>query len=127
MMTTSTRASAVAALLLCLASKSALAADTVIGAIWDVHWRNPDTDKYQNFGLIRCTTDGKVYRDGKVVGTHKNTGLEKVEINITDSGNPRFNGTSKATRVKKAGTIWEGVHKNPKGEELPIRMYLKKD
>lgn len=102
------------------------AEDKIIGAVWQVTIKN-DKGKYVTFGLIRCTTDGKVFHDGKEVGTHKNTGLETVEITITNAANPLHNGVSKATKVAKDGTIWEGVHKRTDGKEIPARMQLKKD
>ncbi|MFO0804008.1 MAG: hypothetical protein U0791_12920 [Gemmataceae bacterium] len=102
------------------------AEDKIIGAIWQVNYKN-DQGKYVSFGLIRCTVDGKVFIDGKEVGTHKNTGFEMVELEITNSPIPGVNGKSKATKVKKDGTVWEGVHKRADGKEVPIRMFLKKD
>jgi len=101
--------------------------DKVIGAIWDLHAKNPSTGKYESRGAFRCTVDGKVYKDGKIVGSHKTVSLETVEITITDAPNPRGNGTTKATRVTKTGSVWEGVHENLKGETVPVRLYLKKD
>jgi hypothetical protein len=117
----------VAALLLCLGLTSVLAADDIVGAIWEVKWKNPKTREIRSFGVIRCTTDGKVYLDGKVVGTHKNTGRDTVEINITDSPRKILHGAWKVTRVTKDGAHWEGVIKNKAGEELPIRLVLKND
>ncbi len=103
------------------------AQDRVIGAIWDLHAKNPATGKYESRGAFRCTEDGKVYKDGKIVGTHKTVTLEAVEITISAAPNPRGNGTTKATRVTKTGSVWEGVHENLKGETVPVRLYLKKD
>jgi hypothetical protein len=126
-MMTPTRVSIVAALLFCLGTTSVLAADDIIGAIWEVKWRNPKTREIRSFGVIRCTTDGKVYLDGKVVGTHKNTGRATVEIKITDAPRKMLHGTWKVTRVTRDGTHWEGVINNQAGEELPIRLVLKND
>ncbi len=103
------------------------AQDKVIGAIWEVWFKDPKTGKYQNAGFYRCTIDGKVYRDGKVIGSHKNTNLDNVEITITDLPKAQNNGVLKATKVTKAGTAWEGVHTIKSGAEIPIRMRLKAD
>jgi hypothetical protein len=102
-------------------------ADKLIGAVWEVWAKNPKTEKYESRGLFRCTTDGKVFKDGKVIGTHKNTSLETIEITITDAPGPAANGVTKATKVAKNATLWEGVHENLKGEKIPIRFALKKD
>jgi hypothetical protein len=117
----------VVALVAGLGSPLVRAADVLVGAVWQVNYKNPNTGMYQSFGLIRCTTDGKVFLDGKEVGTHKNSGLDAVEIEIANATNPGINGISKATKVAKNGTIWEGTHKHKDGRETPIRMFLKKD
>jgi hypothetical protein len=127
MMTTPTRVSIVAALLLCLGPTSVLAADDFIGAIWEVKSRNPKTGEIESLGVIRCTTDGKVYLDGKVVGTHKKTGRDTEEINVTDSPRkPKMKGTWKVARVTKDGAHWEGVIETSRGT-ISIRLVLKKD
>lgn len=102
------------------------AQDQVVGAIWEVWVKNPKTGKYDRFGLMRCTTDGKVFKDGKIIGSHKNTDQD-VEITIDNAPNAFNNGTSKATRVTKNGTAWEGVHTRKDGTEVPIRFRLIKD
>jgi hypothetical protein len=120
---------ALTTLAVCAAPETDRAAgqDKVIGAIWELHAKNPSTGRYESRGAFRCTEDGKVYKDGKIVGTHKSVSLEAVEITITAAPNPRGNGTTKATRVTKTGSVWEGVHENLKGETIPVRLFLKKD
>ncbi len=100
------------------------AQDKVIGAVWEVWVKDAKTGKYQSVGLYRCNVDGKVYRDGKVVGSHKNTSMENVEITISNAPNAKSNGVTKTSKVTKTGTLWEGVHTTKDGTEIPIRMKL---
>jgi hypothetical protein len=102
------------------------AQDKIIGAIWEIRVKLPGNDKYESKGFFRCTTDGKVYRDGELVGTHKNTGFEDVEITLTAAG-PKVNGVTKAKKVTKNGNGWEGVHTTNDNVKVPVRLLLKKD
>lgn len=102
------------------------AEDKLIGAVWELHVKLPGKDKYESKGLLRCTTDGKVYRDGKVIGSHKNTGLDDIEIKI-DGLDENWNSVTTAKKVGKDGKSWEGVSKREKGDEVPVRLFLKKD
>lgn len=88
--------------------------DKVIGAVCELRVKLPGKEDYASKGLFRCTLDGKVHRDGRVVGRHKAVGADDVEITI-DGMQPGYNGTSRATRVEKGGRVWEGVGKNQKG------------
>ncbi|MFN9717323.1 MAG: hypothetical protein ACK58L_01430 [Planctomycetota bacterium] len=47
------------------------AEDRYVGTIWNVKVRSEQTGKYVDIEPIRCTTDGKVYREGRVIGRHK--------------------------------------------------------
>jgi hypothetical protein len=101
-----------------------LAQDKVDGAIWELFVKNPKTDKWETRSKFRCTTDGKVYGDGKVVGTHKRAGAKKVEIIVTEAKEASNNGTFKGTRVAKDSSFWEGTYTKKDGTELPIRLRL---
>lgn len=123
------RASVVFAFLFTLLwSSNAMAEDKYVGAIWSVKIKNEKTGEYDDHGLIRCTTDGKVYRDGKVVGSHKIVSLNNVEMEITAAKDPTNNGTWKANRVKKDGGVWGGVYtRKSDGKEFVVVLTLKKD
>lgn len=107
-------------------SSNARAEDEYVGAIWSVKVKNEETGKYVDYGLIRCTKDGKVYRDAKVIGSHKNVNLNKIQLEITEA--EQQNGTWKATRVKKDGGVWGGVYtRKSDGKEFSMFLILKKD
>jgi hypothetical protein len=118
----------VAFLFTVLWSSHAWAEDKYVGVIWSVKVKNETTGQYVDYGLIRCTTDGKVYRDAKVVGSHKNINLNNVEVIITAAKDPTHNGTWKATRVKKDGGVWGGVYtRKSDGKEFAVYLILKED
>lgn len=109
-------------------SSQAWAEDDYVGAFWSVKVRSEKADNWVDFGVIRCTTDGKVYAHGKVIGSHKNKNLNNVEMKITAAEIPTRNGTWKATRVKKDGGVWGGVYKRKSdGKEFQMVLTLKKD
>jgi hypothetical protein len=119
---------AIAFLFTVLWSANGWAEDKYVGAIWSVKIKNEQTGEYDDLGLIRCTKDGKVYRDGKVIGSHKMTSLNNVEMEITAAKNPTNNGTWKANRVKKDGGVWGGVYtRKSDGKEFVVIMTLKAD
>lgn len=99
------------------------AQDRVEGAIWESFAKNPKTDKWEKRGIFRCTTDGKVYVDGKVAGTHKTT-KATVEIKITSAKVEANNGTFRGMRVAKDGTSWEGTYTKMDGTEVPVRLRM---
>ncbi|MEO2089688.1 MAG: hypothetical protein ABGY75_09355 [Gemmataceae bacterium] len=99
--------------------------DKVIGAVWEIFVKGKDR-KYTSYCKLRATTDGKVYEDGKVVGTHTSSGDEFVML-ITKSATEGHNGTMKGTKVDKAGKVYEGTHTSKEGKETPIRMKLVAD
>jgi hypothetical protein len=102
------------------------AEDKYIGAIWELRVKVPGKDAYESKGFFRATKDGKVYLDGKVVGSHKTTSLQDVEMKI-DGLDAARNGTTKVKRVKRDGSIWDGIHKTERGVEVPVRLFLKLD
>jgi hypothetical protein len=109
-------------------SSNAWAENKYVGAIWKVKVKNEKTGKYVDYGLIRCTADGKVYRDGKVVGSHKNTALDKVKMVITGAKDPTNNGTWKATCIKKDASLWGGVYtRKSDGKEFAVYLILQED
>ena len=112
-----------------LGSSHAWAEDKYVGAIWNVKYKSAQTGELVDCGLFRCTTDGKVYHDGKVIGSHKTIDLDNVELEITGAKDPtRFNGTWKGTRVKKDGGVWGGVFtRKSDGKEFPMVLILKAD
>jgi hypothetical protein len=99
------------------------AADKVIGAVWELWVKNPANDQWITRGKFRCTTDGKVYFDGKVVGTHKSEG-DKVELVVTVAKDDANKGTFKGVKVAKDSSIWEGTFTKKDGSEVPIRLKL---
>ena len=112
---------------MCLASPYALAEDDFIGAVWHLKVKPPGKRKYEDRGLIRCTTDGKVFIDGKEVGTHRNTNNTTVKFKISRGG-PNWNGEGKAVMVAKDNSIWEGKFtRASSGEKFPFRLFLRKD
>ncbi|MEW4489725.1 hypothetical protein AB1L42_16710 [Thalassoglobus sp. JC818] len=112
---------------LCFALPEASAEDELIGAVWHLKVKPPGKTKYEDRGLIRCTTDGKVFIDGVAVGTHRNTTNTTVEFKI-DKGGPNWNGVGKASMVAKDNSVWEGKHvRASTGEKFPFRLFLKKD
>lgn len=119
----------VAFLFTVLWSSHAWAEDKYVGAIWNVKYKSAQSGKYVDCGFFRCTTDGKVYRDGKVVGSHKTINLDNVEMEITGAKDPtRYNGTWKGIRVKKDGGVWEGVFiRKSDGKEFALVLILKAD
>ena len=109
-------------------SLNARAEDQYVGAIWSVMLKAQESGKYYELCVIRCTTDGKVYSNGKVIGSHKNINLNKVEMKITGAKDPDKNGTWKANRVKKDGGVWDGIYtRKSDGKEFPMAMILKRD
>lgn len=113
-------------LVLALGTATGLRAeDKIIGAVWEL-WAKGQDGKYKKHGEFRATLDGKVYHDGKVVGTHKSSGND-IEVTITDGKNEDKNGSFKGTKAAKAGTHWEGTFTNKKGTETPVRLRLVKD
>jgi hypothetical protein len=119
----------VALLLTGLWSSSAAAQDEYVGAIWSVKVKNKETGQWDDFGFFRCTTDGKVYREGKVIGSHKNINLNNVQMEIkANKDGTRLGGTWKATRLKKDGRVWHGVYtRKSDGKEFVVAMILKAD
>ncbi len=102
------------------------AADKAIGAIWEPYLKNPANDQWVKRPVFRCTPDGKVYADGKVVGSHKNKG-NNVEIVVTGSKVDANNGTFKEVRVTRDSSLWEGTYTSKAGVELPVRLKLLAD
>ncbi|MBB01147.1 MAG: hypothetical protein CMJ47_00715 [Planctomyces sp.] len=112
---------------MCFASPHAFAEDEFIGAVWHLEVKPPGKRKYEDRGLIRCTTDGKVFIDGEAVGTHRNTSTTTVKFQI-NKGGPNWNGEGKAVMVAKDNSIWEGnFTRASTGEKFPFRLFLRKD
>lgn len=119
---------AVAFIFFALFSSYGFAQDKIVGAVWTIKIKNEKTDKFEEFGTLRCTTDGKVFREGKVIGSHKKTSKDSVEMLITESNDPKFNGKLKASLIKKDGTVWGGVFtRDSDGKEFVMSMTLKRD
>lgn len=109
-------------------SPTVLAEDKFVGAIWNVKVRSEQTGKFVEIEPIRCTKDGKVYRAGRVVGSHRNMGLNEVEMVIDKAQDPKLNGKWKANRVKKNGHIWQGIYtRKNDGKEFEVVLTLKND
>ena len=115
-----------AALALPALTPTARAEDKVVGAIWEMYTRDKDGKNVKTIGKFRATTDGKVFHDGKVVGSHKANG-DDIELVVTD--HPKgLNGTFKGTKVSKAASEWGGRYTiKSNGKEIPIWLKLVKD
>jgi hypothetical protein len=98
--------------------------DKVVGAIWSLRIKNPKGE-WVGGTQFRATLDGKVYFEGKQVGTHARKG-DDVEM-VLDKKSPRFNGTYTFRKVKRDARLWEGTFKGANGSEARVRLKLVED
>lgn len=106
-----------------VASVGTTTADDKVGAIWSLPIKNSKGEWVST--QFRATVDGKVYFEGKQVGTHARKG-DDVEM-VLDKKSPRFNGTYSFKKVNRDATLWEGTFKGENGSEVPVRIKLVKD
>lgn len=100
--------------------------DEFVGAIWTLRVKNPKGE-WIEATKFRATTEGKVFFEGKQVGTHKTKGADEITMTWDKKG-PRLDGTYTLNRVKKDGEWWAGTLKRASdGKEVPVRLALVKD
>jgi hypothetical protein len=109
---------------LTVVSDPAPAEDEVVGAVWSMRMKNKQGD-WVEVVKFRATLDGKVFHEGKQVGTHTSKG-EDIEI-VIDKVRPRLNGTYTFMKVRKDAKFWAGTLKRSDGSEEPARIVLLKD
>jgi hypothetical protein len=97
--------------------------DKFVGAIWQMRVKN-EKGEWIDVAKFRATKDGKVYFEGKQIGTHKSVNANEVTMEWTEKG-PRLNGKYKLLRVRKDGAWWAGtLTRANDGVEVPIRLGL---
>src|SRR5262245_14215911 len=114
-----------AGILVLIGSMAAIATaeDKFVGAIWGMKVKNPQGE-WIDVAKFRATRDGKVYFEGKQIGTHKSVNANEVTMEWTEKG-PRLNGKYKLLRVRKDGEWWAGtLTRASDGVEVPVRLGL---
>ena len=113
---------AMAVLFTSAASSDITAADDkFVGAIWSMRLKNPKGE-WAEVIKFRATTDGKIFHEGKQIGTHESKGTDDLAMTWDKKG-PLLNGSYKLIRVKKDNGWWAGtLTRAADSKDVPVRL-----